>query len=146
PYMLVSATAYIRVTITFSYVKNALGSTQALSNQLMMGMALIFTFYIMYPVGFRMNEVAISPYMQGKMKQPEFFQKIVEPEKEFMLAQTRLVDLKLFLKLGGYDHKADLQNPPLNVVYPAFIMSEIKTGFMIGFLIYLPFLLVDMIV
>ena len=145
PYMVICCTSYIRTVIMLSYLKSALGSTQALSNQLMMGITLFITFFIMYPVGERINDTAIQPYLGGKIEQAEFTVKLVQPVRDFMLAQTRDQDLKLFLRLGKIKAKT-LDEIPFRVVLPSFIMSEVKTGFFIGFLIYIPFLVIDMTV
>lgn len=156
PYFIVSCTAFIRVTITMSYLKSALGGTQALSNQLMMGLCLIFTFFIMYPVGQRINEIAVQPYMKGEINQTELMEKGTEPMREWMFKQTRDSDISLFLHFANYYQHPTKPNQkpwpktlseiPFVVQYTAFIQSEIKTGFMIGFMIYIPFLIIDMIV
>jgi flagellar biosynthesis protein FliP len=150
PYMIVCCTSYIRVTIMLSYLKSALGSTQALSNQLMMGIVMFITFFIMYPVGERMHSTAVAPYMAGDIEQGEFFVKFTSPVREFMLKQTRDQDLELFCKLGKIrppkGRKMTYDDVPFRILMPSFIMSEVKTGFFIGFLIYIPFLVVDMVV
>ena len=147
PYLVVSCTAFIRVTITLSYMKSALGSPQALSPQLMMGICLIFTSYIMAPVAQRVNTSAIQPYLAGTIEQPEFLVKGVAPLREFMFYQTRTQDIELMMRLGRFrDRPKKIEDIPFQCIYPAFIMSEVKTGFMIGFMIYLPFLVIDMLV
>jgi len=146
PYIIICTTSYIRVTITLSYLKSGLGSTQALSNQLMVGIAMMITLNIMYPVWSRVNEIAVQPYLKGTIEQKEFMPLFLSPIRDFMIKQTRDVDLALFCELGGYPKPKTYGDIPINVVVPSFIMSEVKTGFMIGFLIYLPFLMVDMIV
>ncbi len=145
PYMIVSCTSFIRTTIMLSYLKSALGSTQALSNQIMMGITMFITFYIMWPVGQRIQQTAVLPYSTGEISQDVFLEKFAEPVRDFMLAQTRDADLKLFLHLGKI--KANTYKEiPFRVIMPSYIMSEVKTGFFIGFLIYIPFLVVDMVV
>lgn len=146
PYSVVCCTSFIRTTIMLSYLKSALGSTQALSNQLMMGITLFITFYVMWPVGQRIHDIAVVPYMDGRISQQEFTTRFVEPVREFMLLQTRDKDIELFLHLGKIPKPASRNLIPFRVVMPSFIMSEIKTGFFIGFLIYIPFLVVDMVV
>ena len=152
PYMIVCCTSFIRTTIMLSYLKSALGSTQALSNQLMMGITLFITFFIMWPVGARINATAVQPYVSGDLTQGEFVTHFAKPVREFMLAQIRDADLGLFLKLGKIHVKGKVgstswyEDIPFRVIMPSYIMSEIKTGFFIGFLIYLPFLVVDMVV
>jgi len=145
PYMVVCCTSFIRTTIMLSYLKSALGSTQALSNQLLMGITLFITFFVMWPVGQRIHDKAVVPYQQGLISQAEFGKEFITPVRDFMLAQTRDVDLRLFLHLGKIKAKSH-DEIPFRVIMPSFIMSEIKTGFFIGFLIYIPFLVVDMVV
>jgi flagellar biosynthesis protein FliP len=146
PYLIVCCTSFIRTTIMLSYLKSALGSTQALSNQLLMGITMFITFFIMYPVGERMNATAIQPYLAGTIEQADFAQKLTLPVREFMIMQTREQDLLLFCRLGKLTKRMTRDQIPFRVILPAFIMSEVKTGFFIGFLIYIPFLVVDMVV
>jgi flagellar biosynthetic protein FliP len=145
PYLLVTATAYIRVSITFSYLKAALGSPQGLSNQISQGIIIFVTLFIMYPVVNRIHDRAVAPYLAGKIEKAEFGRELVGPFREFMMKQTRDEDLYTFDRLGGFkSRKRD--DVPMLALYPAFITSEVKTGFMIGFMIYIPFLVVDMVV
>jgi len=152
PYTIVSCTSFIRTTIMLSYLKSALGSTQALSNQLMMGITLFISFFVMWPVGERIRATAVVPYTAGDISQEEFAVKLVKPVREFMLAQIRDADLNLFLRLGKVKPQGKMgsaawyEDIPFRVVMPSYIMSEVKTGFFIGFLIYVPFLVVDMVV
>jgi flagellar biosynthetic protein FliP len=146
PYTIVCCTSFIRTTIMLSYLKSALGSTQALSNQLMMGITMFITFFIMWPVGMRIHDTAVRPYQQGALDQPAFVQAFVQPIRDYMLAQTRDDDIILFTRLGQLPKPKNYDDVPFRVVLPSYIMSEIKTGFFIGFLIYLPFLVVDMVV
>ena len=146
PYIMICTTSYIRTTITLSYLKSGLGSTQALSNQIMVGICMMITLNIMWPVWSRVNETAIQPYLKGTIEQEQFMPKFLAPVRDFMIKQTRDKDIALFCELGGYGQPKTYGDIPLNVIVPSFIMSEVKTGFMIGFLIYLPFLMVDMIV
>ena len=146
PYTIVSCTSYIRTTIMLSYLKSALGSTQALSNQLMMGITMFITFFIMWPVGMRIHDTAVQPYMKGSIDQPAFITAFAQPVRDYMLAQTRDDDLNLFARLGRVHGIKTHDDIPFRVIMPSYIMSEIKTGFFIGFLIYLPFLVVDMVV
>lgn len=145
PYILVMSTAFIRITITLSFLRTALGTQQVPPTQVLMGLALFLTMYVMAPVGIRMNKYAIQPYLHGDIKQAEFVKKVLQPPREFMLAQTRDKDLYLFVQLGHLKVKKRT-DVPLYVLLPAFVLSEIKTAFEIGFLLYLPFLVIDMIV
>lgn len=145
PYILVMTTGFVRITITLSFLRTALGTQQVPPTQVLMGLALFLTMYVMAPVGIKMNETAIQPYFNGDIEQPEFVQKVVEPPRQFMLAQTRDKDLYLFVGLAKIE-VASRNDVPVYVLLPAFILSEIKTAFEIGFLLYLPFLVIDMIV
>ena len=146
PYILVMGTAFIRVVITLSFLRTALGTQQVPPTQVLMGLALFITMFIMAPVGIKMNKNAIQPYLAGDIKQHEFLPKLIEPPRQFMLAQTRDKDLYLFVKLARIPTPNKREDCPLYVLLPGFVLSEIKTAFEIGFLLYLPFLVVDMIV
>ncbi|MCA9792230.1 MAG: flagellar type III secretion system pore protein FliP [Candidatus Eremiobacteraeota bacterium] len=145
PYILIMSTAFIRTTITLSFLRTALGTQQVPSTQVLMGLALFITMYVMAPVGIKMNKTAIQPYLAGTIEQPEFVAKLTTPPRQFMLLQCRDKDLILFLELS--QQKVESRNDaPIYVLLPAFVLSEIKTAFEIGFLLYLPFLVIDMIV
>lgn len=145
PYLLVMTTAFIRVTVTLSFLRTALGTQQVPPTQVLMALSLFLTMFIMAPVGEKMNREAIQPYYKGDIKQAEAFKKFVSPLQEFMLAQTRDKDLGLFLGLSKM--KVDnRKSVPFYVLLPSYILSEIKTSFEIGFLLYIPFLVIDMIV
>lgn len=145
PYILVMSTAFVRVVITLSFLRTALGTQQVPPTQVLMGLALFITMFIMAPVGTKMNKDAIQPYLNGEIEQAEFLPKLLLPPRQFMLAQARDKDIALFLGLA--DIKIDKrEDTPLHILLPGFVLSEIKTAFEIGFLLYLPFLVVDMIV
>lgn len=147
PYILVMSTAFIRIVITLSFLRTALGTQQVPPTQVLMGLALFLTMFVMAPVGMKANKTAIQPYLAGEIKQAEFVQKLVAPSREFMLRQTRGSDIELFLELSHTKVKpATPDDIPLYVILPSFVLSEIKTAFQIGFLLYLPFLVIDMIV
>ena len=145
PYILVMCTAFIRVTITMSFLRQALGTQQVPPTQVLMGLGLFITFYVMAPVGAKMNNNAIQPYLAGKIDQPKFIAEFTTPLRNFMLAQTRDKDLQLFVGLGKLKIK-NRNDVPFYVLCPSFVLSEIKTSFQIGFLLYIPFLVIDMIV
>jgi flagellar biosynthetic protein FliP len=145
PYILVMCTAFIRVTITMSFLRQALGTQQVPPTQVLMGLGLFITMYVMAPVGSKMNQNAIQPYLAGKIDQGKFVQEFTTPLRSFMLAQTRDKDLNLFRALGKLKI-ANRNDVPFYVLCPAFVLSEIKTSFQIGFLLYIPFLVIDMIV
>ncbi len=147
PYILVMSTAFIRIVITLSFLRTALGTQQVPPTQVLMGLALFLTMFVMAPVGIKANETAIQPYLAGNIKQAEFVTKLLAPSREFMLRQTRGPDIELFLELSHVKVKPKTpEDIPLYVVLPSFVLSEIKTAFQIGFLLYLPFLVIDMIV
>lgn len=147
PYILVMSTAFIRIVITISFLRTALGTQQVPPTQVLMGLALFLTMFVMAPVGIKMKKYAIEPYLAGKIKQAEFVTKLLDPPREFMLRQTRPSDVELFLELAGIRKLPEVEaDIPLFVLLPAFVLSEIKTAFQIGFLLYLPFLVIDMIV
>jgi flagellar biosynthetic protein FliP len=148
PYILVMATSFIRVTIVLSFVRTALGTQQVPPTQVMMGLALFITFFIMMPVGEKVHKDALVPLMKKEIKMNEFAKRASVPIKEFLLRQTRDKDLKLFVKLSrkqasDYKNRSEV---PIYVLLPAYIISEVKTAFEIGFVIYLPFLVIDMVV
>lgn len=149
PYILVMTTSFIRITIVLSFLKTAMGTQQVPPTQVLMGLALFMTFYIMQPVAVRINNDALQPYYNHKIKQAEFFDRAQEPIKEFMYLNCRPKDIGLFMKFDGKDITKPITGPkdvPLYILLPAFMTSEIKTAFAIGFLLYIPFLVVDMVV
>ena len=127
-------------------LRQALGLQQTPSNQVVLGMSLFLTAFIMMPVFEKVNEVAIQPYLNETIKPLEALERATEPMKEFMLAQTRETDLNLFVRISG---RKDLLSPdetPLHILIPAFVTSELKTAFQIGFLLFIPFLIIDLVV
>lgn len=147
PTIIFMMTSFVRIIITFSFLKSALGAQQSIPNQILVGIALVLTIFIMSPVVDKINKEAIQPYREEKITFQEGIEKAQIPMKEFLLKQTRDEDIKLFLDSARID-KNDVarENLPLQVLVPAFAISELKTAFQIGFLIYLPFLLVDLVV
>ena len=147
PTMVFMMTSFIRIIITFSFIKSALGATQSIPNQILIGVAMSLTIFIMSPTINSINEEAIKPYMNEEIKFEEALEKAQVPIKKFLLNQTREDDLELFIESAKID-KTNLnrENIPLTVIVPAFAISELKTAFQIGFLIYLPFLLIDLVV
>jgi len=145
PSILIMMTSFTRIVIVLAFLRNALGLQQMPPNQVLIGLALFLTFYIMAPVGYDINNNAIKPYVEGQINQYEAYQRAIKPLKSFMLRQTRQNDLALFVNLAKI--KADkVEDLPMRVVIPAFIISELKTAFEIGFIIYIPFLVIDIIV
>ena len=148
PYLLFMTTAFIRVSIVLSFIRTAMGTQQVPHTQVLIGLALFITFYVMMPVGKEINDKAIKPYTQRQISWNQFLDRTSAPLKKFMLKQTRDKELKLFIRLGKLDTKKikKREQVPVWVLIPAYVLSEIKTAFEIGFLIYLPFLVVDMVV
>jgi flagellar biosynthetic protein FliP len=139
-------TSFTRIIIVFSILRQALGLQQTPSNQLLTGMALFLTMFIMAPVFDRVNNDALQPYLAEKMSAQDALAKAQVPLKDFMLAQTRQSDLDLFVRLSK---RTDITGPdqaPLTIIVPAFVISELKTAFQIGFMIFIPFLVIDLVI
>ena len=146
PAILVLLTSFTRIVIVLGFLRQAIGANQAPNNQIIIGLALFLTLVVMSPVLHQMNEDAVQPFMNEQMSQGEAFTKIQVPLKEFMLSQVREKDVALFLDLTESevpDSPADL---PMLVVIPSFVLSELKTAFQMGFVIFIPFLIIDMVV
>lgn len=152
PSLLIMMTSFTRIVIVFSFLRNALGLQQTPPNQVLVGLALFLTFFIMHPVFTEMNETAIKPLTDGVITQEEALETVQLPLKQFMLKQTKIADLNLFLSLNGETEELEEINPDsllglgLEVIVPAFITSELKRAFIMGFLLFLPFMIIDMIV
>ena len=147
PTVIFMMTSFVRIIITFSFLKSALGAQQSIPNQILIGIALVLTIFIMSPVVSDINKTAIQPYREHKITFEEGIEKAQIPIKEFLLKQTREDDINLFLDSAHMDkEKITREDIPLQVLVPAFAISELKTAFQIGFLIYLPFLLIDLVV
>jgi flagellar biosynthetic protein FliP len=146
PAVLLMMTAFTRIIIVLSLLRQALGTLQSPPNQVLVGLSLFLTFFVMAPVFDKMNVEAVQPYMADQINALQALEKGAEPLKEFMLRQTRQQDLALFVKLSK---SPPLQGPeavPLKVLVPAYVISELKTAFQIGFVIFIPFLIIDMVV
>jgi len=146
PSILIMMTSFTRIIIVLSFVRNALGIQQLPPNQVIIGLALFLTFFIMAPIGTQIYDDAVIPYLENRIEQQEALDRAMVPLREFMFRNTRESDMNLFLNLSGQERPETLDNIPTHVVIPAFIISELKTGFQIGFLIFLPFIVVDMVV
>ncbi|MFC3907986.1 flagellar type III secretion system pore protein FliP [Legionella dresdenensis] len=145
PGLMMAMTAFTRIIIVLSILRQAIGLGQTPTNQILIGIALFLTFFIMAPVFNQVNEQAIQPYLADKLDFPQAMLKAQAPLKTFMLNQTRKNDLALFEKFNNKDYKT-LNDIPLVVVIPAFVTSELKTAFQIGFILFLPFLIIDLVV
>ncbi|HQC82501.1 MAG: flagellar type III secretion system pore protein FliP [Bacillota bacterium] len=148
PFMLLMMTCFARIIIVFSFMRNALGLQQTPPNQVLIGLALFITFFIMAPVVGQINETAFQPYNEGQIETQEFLDRASIPLKEFMLKQTTAAEVELYKGLSTTPNVENLQphELPMSIVVPAFITSELKRAFIIGFLLFIPFLIIDMIV
>jgi flagellar biosynthetic protein FliP len=145
PTLLVMLTSFTRMTIVLSFLRRAIGTNQAPSNQLVVGLSLFLTAFLMMPVWTRINENALQPYLAESIDHKEALTQAQEPLREFMLKQTREKDLALFLRLAKKPNPAVPTEVGNVVLIPAFITSELKTAFQIGFVLFLPFLVIDMV-
>ena len=149
PSILIMMTSFTRIIIVLSFLKNALGLQQTPPNQVLIGIALFLTLFVMSPVIDTINTEAYEPYKREEITQEEFYEKASMPLKEWMLKQTGRNELKMFMDMSNDDEISNTQNLeelPMTVVIPSFITSELKRSFIIGFLLYIPFLIIDMIV
>ena len=146
PGFLIMTTAFIRVVVVIGFLKNALGTQTVPSNQVILGLALFLTFYIMAPYWSQANENGIQPYLNGQISVEEAIDNTLEPVREFMFRQTRESDLALFVNLSEAERPNTQEDVSTFVLIPAFMISELKTAFQIGFMIYIPFIVIDMIV
>ncbi|WP_077367479.1 flagellar type III secretion system pore protein FliP [Anaerosalibacter sp. Marseille-P3206] len=146
PSILIMMTSFTRIIIVLSFIRNALGLQQTPPNQVLIGIALFLTFFIMAPIGNQINTEAIQPYLNEEIDQKIAIDRAMEPIREFMFKQTRNKDLSLFMNVAKIDEANNLKDIPNRVIIPAFIISELKTAFQIGFVIYIPFLVIDMVV
>lgn len=146
PAILLLTTCFTRIIVVFSFVRSALATQQMPPNQVLVGLALFMTFFIMGPTLAKVNETAVQPFLAGKMTQEQALSAAAVPMKEFMAKQTRQKDLALFLEYTKAEQPKSVQDIPLTVLVPAYVISELKTAFQIGFMIFVPFLVIDMIV
>jgi flagellar biosynthetic protein FliP len=146
PAILIMLTSFTRVVIVLSLLRRALGTMQMPPNQVLIGLALFLTFFIMTPVWQQINQTALQPYLEDKIEQKQALQKAAEPLRGFMFKQTREMDLALFVNIAKIERPKDVDDIPISVLIPSFIISEVKTAFQIGLLLYVPFLIIDMVV
>jgi flagellar biosynthetic protein FliP len=145
PSIVLLMTSFTRIVIVLGFVRTALGVPNAPSNQIILGLALFLTFFIMGPVFDRIHKEALQPYLDGHITSAVALDRATVPLKSFMLKQTRTRDLEYFLELGGFGPTA-VKDLPVRVVIPAFVVSELQTAFQMGFLLFLPFLVIDFLV
>ncbi|HTW37419.1 MAG TPA: flagellar type III secretion system pore protein FliP [Steroidobacteraceae bacterium] len=146
PAILLMMTAFTRIVIVLSILRQALGAGQTPPNQVLLGIALFLTLFVMAPVVDRIDEQAVKPYVAGTLDAPAALAKATVPLKTFMLNQTRESDIATFVRISGGKGYATPQDVPLTVLVPAFVTSELKTAFIIGFLIFIPFVIIDLVV
>jgi len=146
PSILIMMTSFTRILIVLSFLRQAMGTQQTPPTQVLIGLTLFLTMFLMSPVWTEVNNNALQPFLEEEISQEQALERAQSPVKEFMLRQVREKDLALFINLSGEEPPASLQDIKLQIVVPAFIISELKTAFQIGFLIYIPFLILDMVV
>jgi flagellar biosynthetic protein FliP len=146
PAILMMVTSFVRIAIVLSFVRNAIGAQQMPPNQVLVGLALFLTLFVMAPTWQRINTDALQPYMSNQMSADKAFDKGSEPLREFMFKQVRERDLALFIQVGGLPQPSTQADVPTYALVPAFMISELKTAFQMGFLIMVPFLVIDIVV
>lgn len=146
PSIIVMMTSFSRIVIVLAFMRQALGTQQSPPNQVLIGMAMFLTLFAMAPVGTRINNEALQPYFAEQIDFLTAAKKAADPIRQFMLRQTREKDLALFLSLSGGERPATAKDVPLTTLIPSFLISELKTAFQIGFMLFVPFLIVDMVV
>jgi len=146
PSLFIMVTSFIRFSVVLSFLRHAMGAQQMPPNQLLVGLALILTFFVMAPVVTQSYEEGIKPYLNEEISSEEAFEKGVGPYREFMLTQTREQDLALFVGIAKLESPDSPEDIPLHVLVPAFVISELRTAFQIAFVVFIPFLVIDMVV
>ncbi len=146
PAILLTMTSFTRIVIVFSFLRQALGTQQSPPNQVMIALALFLTVFIMQPVWSKVNEEALQPYVEGTIDQTVALERAVTPVRAFMFAHTRQKDLGLFVEAAGQDKPRTRADVSTWQLVPAFVLSELKTAFTMGFMLYIPFLVLDMVV
>jgi flagellar biosynthetic protein FliP len=146
PAILLLATSFTRIVIVLSLLRNAIGTPTIPPNQVLLGLSLLLTFFVMGPVYRQIDQAALQPYLNGDIDQETAFDRAIAPVREFMFSQTRSKDIELFLQMNGQDRPNTLDDIPTQVLMPAFVISELRTAFTIGFMIYIPFLIIDMVI
>ena len=146
PSMVLVMTTFTRFVIVFGFLRQALGTQQVPPTQLLVMLGMVLTFFVMEPVGTKAYEAGIKPYIEEKIGYEEAFEKTALPFKNFMIRNTREKDLALFLRIRKMENPKTVDEVPLSIIIPSFVISELKTAFEIGFLLFLPFLVIDMVV
>ena len=146
PTLIIMLTSFTRIIIVLHFTRNALNTQTAPPNQILIGLALFLTFFIMSPVINQINEEALKPFDAGQITQEEALEQGILPLREFMYKQTQVKDVKMFMDIAGQEWTTNLDEIPTSVLVPSFIVSELRTAFIIGFVIYIPFIVIDMVV
>lgn len=146
PSILIMMTGFTRILIVLSFIRSALGLQQTPPNHVIIGLAIFLTFFTMTPIATEINDKAIQPFVREEISQDVAIEKAMNPVRQFMFKQTRDKDMGLFLSMKNMDKVETLEEIPTHVIVPAFIISELKTAFQMGFIIYIPFLVIDMVV
>jgi flagellar biosynthetic protein FliP len=146
PAILILTTAFTRIIVVFHFLKQAMGTPQMPPPQVMVGLAIFLTFFVMAPTWKKVNDTALQPYLDKKMSFTDAYDKGVQPIREFMFRQTRDEDLALFVKMAEMKKPESRDEVPTYVLIPAYAISELRIGFQIGFVLFIPFLIIDMVV
>tara|TARA_A100001015_G_scaffold313794_1_gene421860 strand:- start:1689 stop:2420 length:732 start_codon:yes stop_codon:yes gene_type:complete len=146
PFFLISTTSFVRFAIVLGMIRNAIGTNQSPPNPVIISIALFMTFYVMTPTWINVYENAIIPYQNNEITQSAAFSKGIEPFRTFMLKYTRQQDLALFIEFSKIPEVTNIKEVPIYVLIPAFMISELKTAFQIGFMLFIPFIVIDLVV
>lgn len=146
PMLLIMLTSFTRILVVLHFLRTALGTQTAPPNQVMIGLTLFLTFFIMNPILTQINETAVKPFEAGEITQEEFVETAMDPLRTFMYGQTMQKDVRLFLDIAQIEDVETIDDIPNRVLIPSFIISELRTAFIIGFLLYIPFIVIDMVV
>lgn len=146
PALILGMTSFTRIIIVFSILRQAMGLQQTPSNQILIGLTLFVTFFVMTPVIERVHDTALQPYLAEEVTSSVALERAIDPFKKFMMAQTREDDIQLFLSISGKSGIVDSGSVPMSILMPAFVTSELKTAFQIGFILFIPFLIIDLVV
>ncbi len=146
PSILILGTSFTRIVIVLSMIRNAIGTPSIPPNQVVIGLSLLLTFFVMAPTYTQINNEALQPFLNRQIDQKTALNNAIEPVREFMFNQTREKDIQLFMEMRGDTRPATLEDIPTSALFPAFVISELKTALTMGFLLYVPFLIIDLVV
>ncbi len=146
PSILIMTTSYLRIIIVFHFLKNAMGTQQMPPSQLLAGIAMFITFFVMAPTWSKVNDLALKPLMDGEMTIEEAYDNGIEPIREFMFTQVRNEDLALFVNMSNIEQPDNREELPTYILVPAYALSELRAGFIIGFFLFIPFVMIDLII